>query len=91
MVNNDSSSEHKNNSRVVSLPIIDMIFPTPDSIPPSIPKQMSDRLIRLHGEPFAWWAGQMAGYLLRPQPYLRKVIAENMLKLNFFSGRGVVG
>jgi len=39
-------------------------------IPPYVPADLAPRLIRFHGHPFAWWAGQFLKYILRPQPSL---------------------
>lgn len=39
--------------------------PRPNYFPKSIPKDISERLVRLHGDPFAWWMGQFFKYAMR--------------------------
>lgn len=63
-------------SMVVEIPIIDSINPRPRLLPPSIPKDLSDRIIRIHGDPIVWWVSQFLKYLLRPQAETAKMLAE---------------
>ena len=68
-----------------------VVFPGPQQFaleslpfrPHAFPRQISERLIRLHGDPRVWWLGQFMRYLLRPQPWLKKAIAENQKKSGF--------
>ena len=41
------------------------------------------RLTRLHGNPFAWWMGQILKYLTRPQPTLTELIEQKKKTLGF--------
>lgn len=70
-------------SPVISLPIIDSISPHPPFLPLAVPKDISNRLIRLHGDPIVWWVGQFLKYLLRPQESLQSVIDETTTKMGF--------
>ena len=49
----------------------------PEFLPPAIPKDLADRIIRLHGDPVVWWIGQFLKYILRPRKsttrYLRNI------------------
>lgn len=71
-------------TQIIDLPIIDNVRPRPAALPLSIPKDLSERLIRLHGNPSVWWIGQFLKYLLRPQENLAKflAIAENKIDFN---------
>ncbi|XP_042873684.1 alpha-(1,6)-fucosyltransferase-like isoform X2 [Penaeus japonicus] len=55
----------KNDSLVVAFPGRDRPNPRPSYLPKSIPKDISERLMRLHGDPFAWWMGQFFKYAMR--------------------------
>lgn len=57
-----------NDTQVLDLPIIDTLSQRPPFLPLAIPKDLSDRLTRLHGDPAAWWVGQFLKYMLKPQP-----------------------
>ena len=50
--------------------------PPPDFLPPSIPEDLADRLMLLHGDPIVWWVGQFLKYLLRPQEETIKLYKE---------------
>ena len=72
--------------RVVELPIIDALNPRPPYLPQSIPSDLAERLMRLHGHPFVWWIGQILKYLLRPQPSLVVDMKATGKKLGFYGG-----
>ncbi|XP_076365663.1 alpha-(1,6)-fucosyltransferase-like isoform X2 [Tachypleus tridentatus] len=72
-----------NDAQVIYLPILDEVHPRPPYLPPFIPKDLSDRLIRLHSSPIVWWIGQFLKYLLRPQGSLSKFIKEAEKKVDF--------
>lgn len=55
----------KEDSLVVHFPDWDRPNPRPKYFPKSIPKDISERLMRLHGDPFAWWMGQFFKYAMR--------------------------
>ncbi|GIY50593.1 alpha-(1,6)-fucosyltransferase [Caerostris extrusa] len=61
-------------AQVIDLPIIDNVRPRPPYLPLSIPKDLSDRIIRLHGNPVVWWIAQFVKYLLRPQDNMKAVL-----------------
>ncbi|XP_061164146.1 alpha-(1,6)-fucosyltransferase-like [Saccostrea echinata] len=75
-----SSIEHV---QVIEMPIIDSLHPRPNYLPLSFPKDLADRLIRLHGDPTVWWIGQFVKYLTRPQPHLKQELERAKQKLNF--------
>lgn len=45
--------------------------------PHAVPEDLAPRIRRLHGEPLAWWVGQMVKYLIRPQ----KTITQKLKKI----------
>lgn len=49
----------------------------------AIPEDLSERLIHLHGHPFAWFMGQLMKYLLRPQPWLSEFIEKKYRDIQF--------
>ncbi len=51
-----------NETQVIELPIVDMLSPRPPYLPLAIPRDLSDRMIRLHGDPQVWWIGQFMKY-----------------------------
>jgi glycoprotein 6-alpha-L-fucosyltransferase len=68
---------------VVEIPLIDNIHPRRDFMPMAIPEDLSERLIRLHGNPFVWFTGQLIKYFLRPQPWLRELMEQKYQAINF--------
>nr|CAG4650039.1 EOG090X03KK [Sida crystallina] len=70
-------------TQVVELPIVDMLSPRPPHLPLAIPKDLSERMIRLHGDPTVWWVGQFMKYLLRYQPDTQKMLDEAKETMNF--------
>ncbi|CAF3629186.1 unnamed protein product [Adineta steineri] len=52
-------------------------------MPMAIPEDLSERLIRLHGNPFVWFTGQLMKYLLRPQAWLTQFLEEKYNTLQF--------
>ncbi|XP_013793921.1 alpha-(1,6)-fucosyltransferase-like isoform X2 [Limulus polyphemus] len=71
-----------NDAQVVDLPIVDNIHPRPPYLPLVIPQDLSDRLIRIHGNPVVWWIGQFLKYLLRPQEGLAMFLKHAEEKMN---------
>ncbi len=59
---------------IVEIPLIDSIHPQRDFMLMSIREDLSERLIRLHGNPFVWFTGQLIKYLLRPQTWLSELM-----------------
>ncbi|CAF3674670.1 unnamed protein product [Adineta steineri] len=68
---------------VVEVPLIDNIHPKKDFMPMAIPEDLSERLIRLHGNPFVWFTGQLMKYLLRPQPWLTELLEKKYADIKF--------
>lgn len=57
--------------------------PRPPYIPLAIPKDLSERIIRLHGNPIVWWLSQFIKYLLRPQDSIQQLLNNIEAKLDF--------
>ncbi|XP_033734608.1 alpha-(1,6)-fucosyltransferase-like [Pecten maximus] len=70
-------------TQVVEMPIVDSLHPRPNYLPLAIPKDLSERLMRLHGDPAVWWIGQFVKYLTRPQPRLQTDMDNAKAKLGF--------
>jgi len=68
---------------VVDIPLIDNIHPRQDFMPMAVPEDIADRLIRLHGNPFVWFTGQLMKYLLRPQPWLDEFLKKKYEIIEF--------
>ena len=60
-----------------------MLSPRPPFLPLAIPRDLSDRMIRLHGDPQVWWIGQFMKFLLRYQPDTQKMLDEAKEKMKF--------
>lgn len=65
----------------MTVPIVDSLFPRPPQLPLAIPEDLAPRLLRLHGDPFVWWMGQLLKYLLRPQPHLQQDLEKTKEKM----------
>lgn len=46
----------------------------PEWMPRAIPANIASRLIRLHGNPLAWWVGQIAQYVFRFTPEMINLV-----------------
>ncbi|KAK8740412.1 hypothetical protein OTU49_002897, partial [Cherax quadricarinatus] len=66
-----------NNTQTVEFPMPKEPQPKPQHMPLAIPRDISERLIHLHGNPGAWWLGQFLKYMFRLQPYMQKLIKES--------------
>lgn len=49
----------------------------------AIPEDIAERLIRLHGNPFVWFTGQLMQYLLRPQAWLKEFLDTKYKSIEF--------
>ena len=67
----------------VLLPIVDSLYPRPPYMPLAVPKDLAERLEKIHGHPFVWWIGQFAKYLFRYAPEVEKEINERRDQLRF--------
>jgi glycoprotein 6-alpha-L-fucosyltransferase len=52
-------------------------------MPMAIPEDISKRLIRLHGNPFVWFTGQLMKYLLRPKTWLNEFLEKKSQDIQF--------
>lgn len=75
--------------QVMSVPIIDSLNPRPPYLPLAIPADLAPRLMKLHGDPIAWWIGQLLLYVLKPQPETAEMLENGRQKLGF--KRPIVG
>lgn len=78
-----------NETQVLDLPIIDTLSQRPPYLPLAIPRDISERLIRLHGDPAAWWVGQFLKYMLKFQPKTQEMLDSMSESLGF--QRPIVG
>ncbi|CAG0913374.1 unnamed protein product [Notodromas monacha] len=84
----DSGNE---NDQEVLLPIIDAMKPRVPQLPLSVPVDLFESLKKFHGDPPAWWIGQMIFFLTRYQPDTDKFITENQIKIGFHTDTPIVG
>ena len=61
-------------TEAIELGIVDSVNPKPKFLPPAIPRDLADRMIRLHGNPVIWWISQFLKFMLRPQPDLSHML-----------------
>ncbi|XP_069976915.1 alpha-(1,6)-fucosyltransferase [Penaeus vannamei] len=76
-------------SLLVEFPANDYPQPFPPYFPRSVPKDISERLARLHGDPFAWWVGQFFQYAMRMNSHFEEYIRHLALRIGF--ERPIVG
>ncbi|KAK8735420.1 hypothetical protein OTU49_005381, partial [Cherax quadricarinatus] len=70
-------------SQTVRFPPFYTIIPMPENMPLAIPKDISKRLIRLHGRPGVWWVGQFVKYLFRFQPNIKEMLKKKEKSIQF--------
>lgn len=75
----------KEDSLLVKFPDWDQPHPRPSYLPRSIPKDFSERLMRLHGDPFAWWLGQFFNYTMRMNEEFREYMANLTKEIEYES------
>ncbi|XP_042891882.1 alpha-(1,6)-fucosyltransferase-like [Penaeus japonicus] len=75
----------KDESSVVLFPAMDRPRPRPSYFPKSVPKDISERLVRLHGDPFAWWIGQFFKYSMRMSKEFQEYIENLAQKIGYES------
>lgn len=71
------------NIQVLTVPIIDSLNPRPPYLPLAIPQDIAPRLMKLHGDPIAWWIGQFLFYILKPQSETANMLENSKNKLGF--------
>ena len=76
-------SAHNEHALEVKIPIVEMLNPRPPQMPMAFPKDLSEKLLAYHGNPFVWWAGQIFRYLLKPNKELAKYINLKRDELGF--------
>jgi len=78
-----SSWPGKSDTQVVELPIVDSVNPRPPYLPPAVPRDLIDRIARLHGDPIVWWVSQFLLYMLRPQRHLADLLDTTLQNFAF--------
>ena len=78
-----SALEAIHDTQVVQMPIIDGMPARPAALPLAVPEDLADNITRFHGNPAAWWIGQIVTYLTRPQKELDNHFTQTKSKLNF--------
>lgn len=71
------------NVQVLTIPIIDSLNPRPPFLPLAIPADLAPRLMKLHGDPIAWWIGQLLKFIMKPQPETKEMLENGRQKLGF--------
>ena len=79
----DPSSNEK--VQVVQLPIVGNLpkKTQPDFLPLAIPEDISQELMRAHGNPAVWWIGQIMKFIMRLQPDVKEYIEKKAAALKF--------
>ena len=54
-----------------------------------IPENILEKLTKIHNDPYAWWVGQFANYVVRLQPWFEKQLNQTAKKIVF--SESVVG
>ncbi|KHJ94629.1 hypothetical protein OESDEN_05438 [Oesophagostomum dentatum] len=73
-------------ARVVQLGIVDGLVNKPAFLPLSIPKPLSEQLLKLHSNPPAYFISQFIWYLMRNGEDFQKALDEQISKLPFGKG-----
>jgi glycoprotein 6-alpha-L-fucosyltransferase len=63
--------------------------PRPKYFPTSIPRDLADRIIKLHGFPPAWWVAQFIKYIYKLRPEYQRLVEDGMNQMGF--RRPIVG
>ncbi|XP_011496269.1 PREDICTED: alpha-(1,6)-fucosyltransferase, partial [Ceratosolen solmsi marchali] len=84
----DSGETHANwpgdqSKQVITLPIVDNVYPKPIFQPPSVPADLAQRLQKIHGYPLVWWVGQVLKYLMRPNESTKILLENKKQKIKF--------
>ena len=82
-------SAHSEQALEVKIPLVEMLYPRPSQMPMAFPKDLSEKVLAFHEDPFVWWAGQIFKYILRPNKDLNKYINTKRNELGF--KRPIVG
>lgn len=76
----ESASKSEQN---ILMPIVDSLYPRPPYMPLAVPKDLANRVQRIHSHPFVWWIGQFAKYLFRYSPAVQEEIDKKRTLLGF--------
>lgn len=50
-----------------------------------LPPVLAEHLVLLHGDPYAWWFGQLMAYIMRPSKELLDLVGDAKRSLKFRS------
>ena len=70
---------------MIDLPIVDSLSKKPPFLPLTIPKQISEQLITLHGFPPVWFIGQLVRFIMSPTPSMHNFLDKAAKRFNFRS------
>ncbi|ESO07379.1 hypothetical protein HELRODRAFT_170715 [Helobdella robusta] len=56
-----------------------------DIFPQALPEDVYEVIKGFHGQPYAWWAGQLVSFLLKPQKWLEDKLLADEKMMNFSS------
>ncbi|XP_069942069.1 alpha-(1,6)-fucosyltransferase-like [Cherax quadricarinatus] len=73
----------KNDSPTIRFPPSYIMNPSPNMLPLAIPRDISKRLLRLHGNPGVWWMGQFIKYFFKFQPNMQETISKTEKSIQF--------
>lgn len=76
----ESASKSEQN---ILMPIVDSLYPRPPYMPLAVPKDLANRIQKIHSHPFVWWIGQFAKYLFRYSPAVQEEINQKRTLLGF--------
>lgn len=76
----ESASKSEQN---ILMPIVDSLYPRPPYMPLAVPKDLANRIQKIHSHPFVWWIGQFAKYLFRYSPAVQEEIDQKRTLLGF--------
>ncbi|XP_037786383.1 alpha-(1,6)-fucosyltransferase-like, partial [Penaeus monodon] len=75
----------KHSYKVVQFPDSDKPVPRPKYLPRGVPKDIAQRLMNAHGDPFAWWMGQLIKYTFRLNGEFKEYVKELSSRLGYES------
>ena len=57
--------------------------PRPPFLPLTIPQQIAEKLHTVHGDPIAWFLGQIVRYVMRLSPQMKDFVKEAKFRLQY--------
>jgi glycoprotein 6-alpha-L-fucosyltransferase len=78
--NNSTSFWPENSVPVLRIPLLSKIVPRPRFVPAAIPRDLSERLTKFHGQPSIWWISKLSHFIFRAKPETEKMLEEVQFK-----------